>query len=87
VARILPPGRRVVVKRGAWPVPPVFGWLQKLGDVADTEMAKVFNLGVGFVVICSPHFADSIVKQFADDGIPAWVIGEVVAGEPGVEIA
>jgi phosphoribosylformylglycinamidine cyclo-ligase len=86
VARILPPGRRVVVRRGAWPIPPVFGWLQKLGSVADAEMAKVFNLGVGFVVICSPHFADSIVKQFEEDGVTAWMIGEVVVGDPGVEL-
>jgi phosphoribosylformylglycinamidine cyclo-ligase len=86
VARILPPGRRVVVRRGAWPVPPVFGWLQKLGNIADAEMAKVFNLGVGFAVICAPSFANSIVKQFDDSGVPAWVIGEIVAGEPGVEI-
>ena len=86
VARILPPGRRVVIRRGTWDVPPVFGWLQKLGNITDAEMAKVFNLGVGFVVICSPSFKDSIVKQFADEDIPAWVIGEVVDGEAGVEI-
>jgi phosphoribosylformylglycinamidine cyclo-ligase len=86
VARILPPGRRVVVKRGSWPVPPVFGWLQRLGNVADAEMAKVFNLGVGFVVVCSPHFAESIVKQFADLDIAAWQIGGVIAGEAGVEV-
>jgi phosphoribosylformylglycinamidine cyclo-ligase len=53
VARILPPGKRVVVRRGAWPVPPVFGWLQRLGNVADAEMFRVFNMGVGFVVICA----------------------------------
>jgi phosphoribosylformylglycinamidine cyclo-ligase len=85
VTRILPPGRRVVIKRGNWPVPPVFPWLQKLGNVAPPEMDRVFNLGVGFVVICSPHFADSIVGQLDKEGGPAWVIGEVKAGEPGVE--
>ena len=41
------------VKRGSWPVPPVFAWLQKLGNVADAEMFRVFNMGVGFVVICA----------------------------------
>lgn len=86
VARILPPGKRVFVKRGSWQVPPVFGWLQRLGNVADAEMARVFNMGVGFVVICSPHFAESIVKQLGEEGVPAWVIGEVRDGEPGVEL-
>ena len=86
VPRILPPGKRVHVKRGSWEIPPVFAWLQKLGNVADAEMFRVFNMGIGFVVICAPSFADSIVQQLADDGVPAWVIGEVRDGEVGVEI-
>ncbi|MBX9583189.1 MAG: phosphoribosylformylglycinamidine cyclo-ligase [Gemmataceae bacterium] len=85
VSRILPPGRRVFVRRNSWDAPPVFGWLQRLGNVADAEMARVFNLGVGFVVIAAPYFADSIVTQLADGGVPARVIGDVRAGEPGVE--
>ncbi|HEY2787398.1 MAG TPA: phosphoribosylformylglycinamidine cyclo-ligase [Fimbriiglobus sp.] len=86
VARILPPGRRVVVNRGSWPVPPVFPWLQKLGAVAQPEMDRVFNLGIGFVVIASPHFAESICRQFLGAGVSAWVIGHVAAGDAGVEI-
>jgi phosphoribosylformylglycinamidine cyclo-ligase len=86
VARILPPGKRVFVKRGSWTVPPVFGWLQTLGSVADAEMARVFNMGIGFVVICAPSFANSIVGQFEKEGVAAWVIGEVRDGEPGVEL-
>jgi phosphoribosylformylglycinamidine cyclo-ligase len=86
VARVLPPGHRVVIKRGSWPVPPVFPWLQKLGNVEQTEMDRVFNLGVGFVVIASPHFADSICRQFLGLGVPAWMIGTVVSGDAGVEI-
>ena len=87
VGRILPPGKRVHIKRGSWKVPPVFAWLQKLGNVADAEMVRVFNMGIGFVVICAPSFANSIVHQLAESGIPAWVIGEVRDGEVGVEIA
>jgi phosphoribosylaminoimidazole (AIR) synthetase len=49
-------------------------------------MYRVFNMGVGFVVIASPHFAESIVKQLGEEGVPAWVIGEVRDGEPGVEL-
>jgi phosphoribosylformylglycinamidine cyclo-ligase len=86
VARILPPGKRVFVKRDSWTVPPVFGWMHKLGSVADAEMFRVFNMGIGFVVICAPSFANSIVHQLAADGISAWVIGEVKDGEVGVEI-
>jgi phosphoribosylaminoimidazole (AIR) synthetase len=49
-------------------------------------MRRVFNMGVGFVVICSPHSANSIVGQLAKENVTAWRIGEVRAGEPGVEI-
>jgi phosphoribosylformylglycinamidine cyclo-ligase len=85
VARILPPDKRAFVRRGAWHVPPVFGWLQRLGNVADAEMARVFNMGIGFVVVCAPAFANSIVGQLEKEGVPTWVIGEVRDGEPGVE--
>jgi phosphoribosylformylglycinamidine cyclo-ligase len=87
VGRILPPGHRVHVSRSAWPTSPVFEWLQKCGNVAEQEMFRVFNMGIGFVVICAPSAADGIVSQLAKDSIPTWKIGEVRAGEVGVEIA
>jgi phosphoribosylformylglycinamidine cyclo-ligase len=83
--RILPPGRRAFLKRGSWPAPPVFGWLQRLGNVPQPEMDRVFNCGVGFVMVVSPFFAESIQRQLAEDRVPSWVIGEVRVGEPGVE--
>jgi phosphoribosylformylglycinamidine cyclo-ligase len=86
VGRILPPGLRVHVARGSWAVPPVFTWLQKCGNVADQEMFRVFNMGVGFAVICDATAAGEIAAQLTNDGIPAWRIGEVRVGEVGVEI-
>lgn len=85
ISRVLPPGRRVFVRRDSWEVPAVFRWLQRLGNVADAEMARVFNLGIGFVVVASPSFANSIVAQLAKENVTARVIGEVRTGEPGVE--
>jgi phosphoribosylformylglycinamidine cyclo-ligase len=82
LGRILPPGCRAVVKRGSWPVSPVFDWLQRLGNVAQAEMEHVFNVGVGFVVVCRPTAADAVVKALGE----AWVIGEVTQGEVGVEM-
>lgn len=83
--RILPPGRRIFLKRGSWPVPPVFGWMQRLGNIDQDEMDRVFNCGIGFVVIASPYFAESIQRQLAEDRVKTWIIGEVREGEPGVE--
>src|SRR5260370_10974316 len=85
VPRVLPPGRRVFLNRGKWPVPPVFGWLQRLGNIEQAEMDRVFNGGIGFVVIVSPFFADSIQRQLEESRVPTFQIGEVREGEPGVE--
>ena len=86
LARVLPDGKRAMIRRGSWPVPPVFDWLQRLGNVSQPEMDRVFNDGVGFAVVCSPHFADSIVDQFKRLGVDAWPIGEIRDGETGVEM-
>jgi phosphoribosylformylglycinamidine cyclo-ligase len=85
VPRVLPPGRRVVLRRGSWPVPPVFGWLQRLGNIPQAEMEQVFNVGIGFVMIVSPYYAESIQRQLSEDRVPTYEIGEVREGEPGVE--
>src|SRR5262245_870369 len=85
VPRVLQPGRRVFLKRN-WQMPPVFGWLQKLGNIAPAEMETVFNMGIGFVMIVSPYFAESIQRQLGEDRIRTWQIGEVREGEPGVEV-
>ncbi len=85
VPRVLPPGCRVYLRTGSWPVPAVFGWLQRLGGVPEAEMYRVFNMGIGFVAIVSEYFADSVIRQLEDDRVPTRVIGEVRAGEPGVE--
>jgi phosphoribosylformylglycinamidine cyclo-ligase len=85
VPRILPPGRRVVIRRGTWEVPAVFPWLQRLGNIDQAEMEHVFNMGIGFVVIVSPYYAESVQRQLEEERVPAFEIGEVREGEPGVE--
>jgi phosphoribosylformylglycinamidine cyclo-ligase len=85
VPRVLPPKCRVFLHKGSWPVPPVFDWLQKLGKIDEAEMYRVFNMGIGFVAIVSPYHTKSIQRQLTDKGVPAYEIGEVREGEPGVE--
>lgn len=85
IPRILPPGTRAYLKRGSWPLPPVFPWLQRLGNIEQAEMDRVFNGGIGFVVICAPFFAESIRERLTKEGFPTHAIGEIKAGEPGVE--
>jgi phosphoribosylformylglycinamidine cyclo-ligase len=64
----------------SWTVPPVFEFLQKHGNVAREEMFDVFNMGVGYVLIVRPSFADSILKHLRRAGEEAWLMGEIVAG-------
>jgi phosphoribosylformylglycinamidine cyclo-ligase len=85
VPRVLPAGCRVFLRRGSWQVPPVFGWLRRLGNVDEAEMFRVFNMGVGFVMIVGQYYAESIQRRLQEDRIPTFVIGEVREGEPGVE--
>jgi phosphoribosylformylglycinamidine cyclo-ligase len=81
LGRIVPPGVQVELCRDTWPVPPVFPWVQRLGGIAADEMERVFNMGIGMVLVVSPHFADSILRQLADLGHDAWRIGTVRAAE------
>jgi phosphoribosylformylglycinamidine cyclo-ligase len=85
VPRVLPPGKRVFIRRGSWPVLPVFTWLQRLGGIEQTEMDRVFNQGIGYVMIVGRFFAESIQRQLADDRVQAYVIGEVREGDAGLE--
>jgi phosphoribosylaminoimidazole synthetase len=61
----------------AWPLPPVFQWLQQTGGIADHELRRTFNCGVGFVLIAKPAHAPSVLNALLDGGEDAWVIGEL----------
>lgn len=83
--RILPEGCALRLHRGSWEVPKVFPWLQALGGVPDAEMLRVFNMGIGLVLIVADYYADAIARYLRSEvQIPAWVIGEVIEGERDV---
>jgi len=82
--RIVPDGRQVVLDRGAWPVPAVFTWIQRLGDIERNEMERVFNMGIGMVLVVSSFYAESIRNQLAQCGLESWPIGRVHEGPRGV---
>lgn len=85
IDRFLPEGARVVIDRKSWKIPPLFTWLQRLGGIDREEMYKVFNMGIGFVLIVRPQFAASIEKQLLALGEQPVRIGEVTTGQTGVE--
>ncbi|MBS3899369.1 MAG: phosphoribosylformylglycinamidine cyclo-ligase [Dethiobacter sp.] len=81
VPRCLPPGLGVSLKRQAWTVPPVFALLQRLGDVAEDEMFRTFNMGIGFVLVIAKDDADRAMTLLRAAGEAPLLLGEVVEGE------
>ncbi|MAE66646.1 MAG: phosphoribosylformylglycinamidine cyclo-ligase [Phycisphaeraceae bacterium] len=68
------------IERGSWPVPPIFDFLARHGDVDDDQMQRVFNLGVGYICVVRPHFADAVAHRLEREGETVRVIGKVVRG-------
>jgi phosphoribosylformylglycinamidine cyclo-ligase len=86
VVRVLPRGTKAVIKAGSWPVPAIFDLVRQEGQVAETEMVRTFNLGIGFVVVVAADDATRARKILTDAGEQVYTIGSVQAGEPAVEI-
>ena len=80
LSRVLPPGAGATLDRGTWRPPPVFGLLARHGGIADAEMERVFNLGIGMIAVVAPDAAGPALGLLAARGVPAWVAGQVTAG-------
>ena len=78
VPRVLPENTQAVLHRDSWQMPELFRWLQMKGGVADAEMVRVFNCGIGMVVIVAPAQVDAAIKSLTGQGLTAWTVGEVV---------
>ena len=78
VPRVLPENTQAVLHRDSWQMPDLFRWLQMKGGVADAEMVRVFNCGIGMVVIVAPDQVDVAIKSLTAQGLKAWTVGEVV---------
>jgi phosphoribosylformylglycinamidine cyclo-ligase len=85
ILRILPPGTKGVIEKGRWQIPPIFALIEQ-GGVPDEEMWRTFNNGVGMVLVVAASEAEEITLKAQQCGEEAFIIGEIVAGEEGVEI-
>jgi phosphoribosylformylglycinamidine cyclo-ligase len=87
--RVLPNGCKAVIERGSWQLPAVFHWLQQQGNVAETEMLRTFNCGVGMVLCVGEADAQTALHQLQAAGEEPWRLGRIEATEdaqPSVEI-
>lgn len=81
IPRVLPPGLGARVRRGSWEVPPLFRLIAKGGTIAEDEMFRTFNMGVGMIVVVSPALLHEVEHSLERRGETSFVIGSVVAGE------
>jgi phosphoribosylformylglycinamidine cyclo-ligase len=82
--RVLPAGTHAAIRRGSWEVPEVFRLIQEHGEVEADEMLRVFNMGVGLVLVVAPEARDEIAGRLAEAGQAAWDLGRVREGGSGV---
>ncbi|MGH6885525.1 MAG: phosphoribosylformylglycinamidine cyclo-ligase, partial [Geminicoccales bacterium] len=78
IPRVLPAGLTAALDAGRWPFPPVFRWLSAIGGVADVEMARVFNCGLGMIAVVAVDDAAEIEALFASEGEQAYRVGRIV---------
>lgn len=79
--RVFPAGVRAVVNRRAWPVLPIFDVMAKLGQVEREEMYRVFNMGIGLILVVPPAAADAMIAKASVLGDRGYKIGEIVAAK------
>ena len=78
--RVLPNSCQAVIKKDSWPKPPIFDLLAKWGPVDEEEMYRVFNMGIGYVLVVRPTFTDSILAQLKRVKQEAYLIGRIRRG-------
>ncbi len=82
IPRALPEGVAAVLQQSAWPMPPLFKWLQRHGGVADAEMHRVFNCGIGMTLIVADEDAAAAMRMLAAAGETVYRIGSIEARAP-----
>jgi phosphoribosylformylglycinamidine cyclo-ligase len=83
IPRALPEGVTAVLQKSAWPMPPLFTWLQQHGGVAEAEMHRVFNCGIGMTLIVAEKDAATALRMLAAAGESVYRIGRIETRQPG----
>jgi phosphoribosylformylglycinamidine cyclo-ligase len=83
--RIMPARLRAELRRGSWPVPPIFDLIARLGKIDRTEMDRAFNCGIGMIAVTPAAQADHLLAHLVKRRKqPAWIVGKLVRGSRGV---
>ncbi|MEZ0238227.1 MAG: phosphoribosylformylglycinamidine cyclo-ligase [Methylophilaceae bacterium] len=90
IPRVLPEGVTAELKRGSWTIPPLFGWMQEQGNIAEDEMLRTFNCGIGMAIIVAAEDAERATALLAAEGEQVFRIGVIrtrAAGEHQTVVA
>ena len=82
IPRIIPAASRVIIQKGAWPVHPVFSAIQKIGNIVDDEMYRVFNMGIGMMLVVPEKESGEILERLERLGEKAYLIGQIDKRDP-----
>jgi phosphoribosylformylglycinamidine cyclo-ligase len=80
IPRVLPKNCNAIIKKSSWPKHDIFTFLRETGPVEEEEMFRVFNMGIGFVLVVAEDFADSITKKLTKFGEKVYKIGRITTG-------
>jgi phosphoribosylaminoimidazole synthetase len=86
VPRMLPDNVKAIIHKDSYQVPPIFGLIAKNGDVAENMMYNTFNMGLGMVLALDKDDVETAMKAIQDAHDECYIIGEIVAGDKGVEL-
>ena len=86
IPRMLPEGARARVKKDAYPVPAIFDLLAKEGQIEEKVMYNTYNMGIGMMLALDPAQVDSALKALDEAGEKAYIVGEIVSGDKGVDL-
>ena len=87
VERIMPEDVCLDIDLKAWQVPRIFNWLQELGEIETDEMFRVFNMGIGLVLIVSPYYSDSVRRLLEQQNFSTFVLGQIESGSKQVTLS
>ena len=86
IPRMLIDGKRAVVEKDSYPVPPIFAMLAKEGDITEEMMYNTFNMGLGMIVAVDPADVDKTMEAIRQAGDAPYVVGKIIDGEKGVDL-
>ena len=86
IPRMIPEGFRVKINKGTWPVLPIFNLLQRIGNIKERDIYNTFNMGIGMVIAVAQEKAEEILSYLNQQETQAYRIGEIIQGDPGVEL-